>query len=233
MTSSTTAVIKTVNIDLKPFLVLRILDLNEVEPLPVNSLNNEDALEQHLVEVGAGIKDEFLWVLAYQSNAVIWGCLTASGLQIAPNGGQQIKQRLEPLFLQELRLFGPKGEYYLWRDKKGFRSRLRLDNGEVPAFQGPEREGYSPNLALVKPNVAEEWQVLWGTSYKINQPGWSEVYEDRGARLIIPHTLEDATPLPLRLLVRHYLAYDTTGLCFYKDLRLVELRDCALNPLSR
>jgi CRISPR-associated protein (TIGR03984 family) len=148
-------------------------------------------------------------------------------------------EALAPDYVQELRLFNENGEFYLWRDGEDFRGRLRIDQTELPKFIKPqdEKEGYvAPNSKLESPNFADEWQVLWGTQVeKENRSGWTGVYEARGAKFDLPHKLsgDPDTVLPLRLRVRHYIDYESaTGLAYYADLRLVELREKNLKPIE-
>jgi CRISPR-associated protein (TIGR03984 family) len=98
-----------------------------------------------------------------------------------------------------------------------------------------ETAGYAPPAQADPPGFADEWQVLWGT--QLAEPaapsGWPEIYEERGVRLALPHPLTGQAELPLRLRVRHYIDYDpATGLAYFSDLRLVELRDKARRPLG-
>jgi len=207
-------------------------------PYPAFTLSNLTDLTTRLeVEhnnIIGGKEEERLWVLAYLDNQVIWGTFSSkTGLDMAA--------KLEPAYLQELRMFGQRGEFYLWRDGAGFAARLRLDNEAPPEILKPEQEGYSPYIGAASPDAADEWQVLWGTQVKSNSTkGWTRIFEDRGADFEVPHRIEESqqdTRLPLRMLVRHYLGEikvgdEGTGLCFYNDMRLVQLRDARLVTLA-
>jgi len=183
-------------------------------------------LESFLIEQTA-LPGYPLWLLAFEDYRVSWGYLNESGLHFS--GGKAI----EPIYLQELRLFGPDGELYLWRNDENFRYRLRRDRAEPPKFLqvGEEKNGYPASALDELPDTADEWQVLWGTQLRPGTP-WPLVQEERGVQFAVPHSLT-SNQLPLRLLVRHYLNYDkATGLAYYHDLRLVELRDQQCQPLN-
>lgn len=173
-----------------------------------------------------------LWLLAYSHSWVKWGYYY--------NGQFDLDFTLAPENLLELRVFGLNGELYLWQAQAGiakFGWRLRQDTADliVPAFSFNEKNGYSlPSTGGTNlPNLADEWQVLWGNQVKAGiRTNWTTVWEQRGAALHLPHPLLATTKLPLRLRVRHYLTYDSgTGLCYCQDARLVELRDNKLNSL--
>ncbi len=215
------------------YLALRFLDLTA--PL-LGELEDITDLEALLVEAYTYIMAEQrgngqkLLLLAYTDSSVVWG--TYAPGELATAGA------IDPAFLQELRLFGPSGEYYLWRHGTGFHARTRVDVAPPATFGRVEQEGYVPPFewGASEPNVADEWQALWGT--RIDQDGperWTVLFEERGARLLLPPlgVEEVALPeLPLRLLVRHYLTYDgQSGICAYSDLRCVALCDARLRPL--
>ena len=207
----------------------------EIKPeTPSFSIANGGALKQLLSHAYASINptaSSELWLLAYLDYAVVWGKYSEKGLET--------RETLDPEFLQELRLFGPNGEYYLWRsDETGFQARLRVDEATSIEFREntgkwKEAKGYTPlPVASDLPHIAEEWQVLWGTSVKVEaDTSWTTLTEERGVNMAFPATLIE-NQLPLRLRVRHYLDYDEeTGLCYYKDLRLVEVCAKNLEPL--
>lgn len=172
-----------------------------------------------------------IWLLAYSHFKVGWG--------IYRDGKLEVDFGYDPKQLVELRLFGFGGELYLWKiaNSGQFACRWRKDKLEFDATtfrKNKEKDGYNQPTKLL-PNVAQEWQILWGTKPgNIKRDKWTHLTEDRGNELLIPHELRNfAKDLPLRLLVRHYLAYDKqSGLCYYQDMRLVELRTANLTKLS-
>lgn len=166
------------------------------------------------------------WVLAFEDYKVSIGYLSKGELYFGD------EHKLDPNYIQELRLFNQKGEFYLWRQGNSFRSRGRFDYRDMVTFAyHDELCGYSPPADKNLPDVAEEWQLLWGT--QVTKKGsWSEVSEARGVRFTFPSVLTE-NQLPLRLRVRHYINYDPmTGLAYYNDLRLVDLRDVNCQPLQ-
>ncbi len=191
-------------------------------------------LELIIKAQAAQIGQSPLWLLIFEDFRVSWGYLDESGLHL--KGGETLSAG----YLQELRLFGPEGEFYLWREGEFFRSRLRLDPAGLPHWKGgqSEMQGYTP-LGPELPDFSDEWQVLWGSwldSQASEQSGWLEIYEQRGAHLALPHKVlnkKTEDELPLRLRVRHYIDYDpATGLAYYCDLRLVELSNAKFQPLG-
>jgi CRISPR-associated protein (TIGR03984 family) len=209
-------------------------DLSEADKGEV--AENDTALVQLLDEkakILASAQFSFVWLLVYFDHKVIWGHYQANKLEFAdPN------EKLEAKYLQELRLFGRKGELYLRRKGNNFSWRLRLDPDiePTPPESGKnswEKKGYKLPSGNIEPNYADEWQVLWGTKYDpktaTNVPNWTTITEDRGMKLTLPHVIASDDNLPIRLLVRHYLKYDNNGLCYYADTRMVELRDKRFN----
>lgn len=231
---------------LEAFVALRRLDwdrgvVETAVDLLINDLADLGALlapaYHRIVENGMTTVDGVstpLWVLAYLHHRVVWASYAGYELHT-------IDSEFEPDLLQQLRLFGPGGEYYIWRGEDGFNARLRLDALPLVGPQLPEKQSgftYARHARLAtQPDVLEEWQALWGTRSGTDPgEGWTEVTEQRGIRLIIPHRLEAYHQLPLRLLVRHYITYDAddshdSGLCLFSDMRLVEVRDASMRPL--
>ncbi len=179
--------------------------------------------------------DQVLWLLAYLDHALCWG--------IYQNGQLETFIPLDPGRLQELRLFGPAGEFYLWRNGPAFNSRLRLDNDlpqplvfktDQKLITLPDGNGFSES-PVKDPNYAEEWHILWGTQLADipAKASWTAVKETgRGVEYAIPHRLVESQ-LPLRVRVRHYLSYaGQTGLASYNDMRLVELCDADFKRLK-
>lgn len=189
-------------------------------------------LETALLSQAARLGQYPLWLLLYEDYRVSWAFVDQEGLHL------NRAEKFSPDFLQELRLFGPDGELYLWRAGEVFQGRLRLDRaGGLPHWQNESAEtaGYAPPTQAEPPDFADEWQVLWGTrlAEPVGSTGWPEIYEERGVRLALPHPLTGPAELPLRLRVRHYIDYDpASGLAYFADLRLVELRDKARQPLG-
>jgi CRISPR-associated protein (TIGR03984 family) len=222
---------------LKAFVSLQNLNSEVSKGVLESQLTSQSALHEHLMSQAQILTKpdaKFLWLLVYLDYRVFWGCYQ--------NGNLELDGKLEREYLQELRLFGRSGEYYLWRNGNQFNWRLRIDRGKLEPAKPKKKqdgvgedEGYDPPADNIEPNLAEEWQVLWGTQLDLSVEaitGWTPLTEERGLQFQIPHIVTNQnTQLPLRLLVRHYLTYDEAGLCLYEDSRMVELRDKDLQPL--
>ena len=174
-----------------------------------------------------GLAGEALWVLVYLDYTIMWG--------YHRDGQLIMSSSFDPAYIQELRMFGTDGEVYLWRVGTSYNVRLRKDKTEIPAFKGFEttdqKQGFGATSVGSEPKAMDEWQILWGTDAQVQPAHWTVVQESRGARFSVPHTI-DKPQLPLRLLVRHYLEYDSDGRCLISDMRMVELRDAALHPME-
>lgn len=143
------------------------------------------------------------WALVYLDQAVTWGTLSAGVLHADPalRGGLSLARLLDA------RVFDPTGEVRLWRDPAGeLRARWRRDD---PGAGGAAR-------------VADEVWYLWGNRIEPTGDGWARVFEQRGAALRFPIVL-DQGDLPLRLVVRHYLAVDDLGMPCFRETRFVHL----------
>ena len=111
--------------------------------------------------------------------------------------------------VSDLRLFGEKGEWHVWRDWDGKHYDRRLEFKDV-------------NDPLT------EFHFLWGTDVRElpNKPPWIKLVEDRGAEIWLP--LADSklkkSDLPLRLKLKQIVDYDPKShLAGIIDAALVEL----------
>lgn len=153
------------------------------------------------------------YLLAHTERGVVWGLATGTAQQatrlitsdevFGPKAGVAT---LDPTLLWELRLFGPNAQVHLWRGDLGWAA-CRIDDG-----------------AGASPDIIVERQVLWGDKV-IDRRGAFTLLEDgsEGKRHGIPLSIPDAAftprkagsqeiaPRPARLVVRHYLEYDSYG----------------------
>lgn len=154
------------------------------------------------------------WFLAHADDGVIWGKLRDGTLVTSNEIFSHISPPLRAETLQEARLFGEKAEVRIWRDRRGF-SACRIEDQDS---EGAE--------------AFDETYVLWGTRMEKQDQGFTLVTEGRqGLRHAVPLQIEETTlgssgttKHPLRLRVRHYIAYDEeSGQAFLALSRLVEL----------
>jgi len=124
-------------------------------------------------------------------------------------------EKLEPHFIQKMRLFDKDQELYVWRKNKNrFQGRLRIDGtGE-------------------KTDVVDAEQVLWGTGSK-SLGDYTKLYEDRGTKIILPfkNVVIDAKKNPkdrIFILTRNYVSYDTNSSyeqAGYVDCRFIAFKN--------
>ncbi|HMR68473.1 MAG TPA: CRISPR-associated protein Csx19 [Anaerolineae bacterium] len=166
-------------------------------------------------------------LLAHADDGVIWGkvehrVVTLSSQLYYPN----ISPAFQAQTLQQLRLFGPQAELYLWRTAElTFQARLLQDQDLTSLLN---QSGLSPT------SYFDEAQILWGDrpdeSYA-PQNGFMPVAEGQGLRHTPPVTVPAAAfdpennRRPLRLYVRHYLTTDEIGQTRINLSRLVKV-DC-------
>ena len=111
----------------------------------------------------------------------------------------------------DLRLFGKKGEWHVWRDWDGRHYARLLKTDEMT-------------------DALTEHHFLWGTKkVEINNDPWIKVVEDRGAEIWLPlasEKLNEKSDLPLRLKLKQIVDYDP-------EYHLAGITDAALIGLVR
>lgn len=128
------------------------------------------------------------------------------------------KKLIEPQFIQKLRLFNETQELLLWRKKwentcGEFAFRLRVDGDGIET------------------DVIDAKQVLWGTTAKKLEYGFTEISEIRGTKIILPFDDIEVNNKDRRvfLLTRNYISYDTNDSSYqqagYVDCRFVKFTD--------
>lgn len=141
-------------------------------------------------------------VLAYLDHAIRIGSFEGGKIKL-------MEEKLEPEFIQKLRIFNEEAELFLWRgDEGGFNGRYRVDgSGEVCS-------------------CVDMVQYLWGTR-AIEQGNRLIMEEGKGVRVSIPLKLiGKANKNNSRALVkiRNYIGYlDETGQAGYVDCRMTGL----------
>lgn len=156
----------------------------------------------HLSDV---TQEELTWVLIQEPGFIGFGVVQSNKIWWPPN-----KPTTSPDWdlTSDLRLFGEKGEWHVWRnwDGKHYARLQKLDD---------------INDALT------EYHFLWGTKVKCGKLSWIRLVEARGAEIWIPPLegteLKDAD-LPLRLKLKQIIDYDS-------DHHLAGIVDAALVAL--
>lgn len=142
------------------------------------------------------------WLLAHADDGVIWGEFRADGLHLSGDAFPAVSPPLRAATLQQARLFGPQAEILLWKDDGAWHGRLTRDDAD-------EVE-----------DAFDETHLLWGTDVETRQDGFALLREGKeGLRHAPP--LPDDAQLPVRLRVRHYVAYDSDGQACIAYSRLV------------
>jgi len=134
------------------------------------------------------------WFLAHADDGIIWGRLQDGHLVTSNSAFPNISPPLRSITLQQARIFGHKAEVRVWRWGNKFEACRLEDHFENDA------EAY------------DEDYLLWGThpDEKIN--GFTLVSDgNQGLKHAVPFDVDETafkSNHPLRLQVRHYLAYD-------------------------
>ncbi len=173
----------------------------KVELLDTNILNNAG-------DLNIFIADRFSeegFAVAYLDYRVLIGTYNST-LNFFQN------ETIDPKYIQRLRVFNKKSEFFMWRIKPGsFKGRIRRDEQE-------DSESVKAVDAL---------QVLWGTKKEHKDNGWSLIYEDRGTAMIVPFESDKITindkEKRVKLLTRNYIQHNSLGQAGYIDSRFMDI----------
>jgi CRISPR-associated protein (TIGR03984 family) len=147
---------------------------------------------------------QYRYLLAYADDGVIWGYVDGSDLKLSNENFPELSPQLRPETLWEIRLFGEKSEWHLWR---------------------AEAEWLACTVADVEGGSSfDEQYILWGTD-PAGAPK-NGFYPVREADLGIQHTppMKMAKRHSLTLSVRHYVEHDEAGVAYIKLSRLINLQ---------
>ncbi|WP_165774755.1 type III-D CRISPR-associated protein Csx19 [Candidatus Viridilinea mediisalina] len=151
------------------------------------------------------------WLLAHADNGIIWGEVREGQLKLASEALGLQELRLARATLQQARLFGPNGELRLWQGPKGLQAHLCHDE---------------PDESHTTPSYFDETYLLWGTHRERSNDGFSLLLEGaQGIRHTPPLAFNpNEDTQRAKLLVRHYVKADATGVVRVVASRLVELQ---------
>ena len=160
------------------------------------------------------------WVLAQEPGFIGFGVVSSDKICWPAD-----LKKLDWELVSDLRLFGEKGEWHVWRDWDGkhYARLLEFDvEDEKHVWIGCNKENQRETLT--------EYHVLWGRKKEeTDKPLWIKVVEDRGAEIWIPlleETELEAGDLPLRLKIKQVIDYDPKyHLAGIVDAALVALVD--------
>ena len=153
-----------------------------------------------------------IYLLVYKHHEVLLGVVQEGEILVKEPG------ELTPQYLQEMRMFSPNGELYLWNQNGKINYRLRLDE------QGDITNRY------------DEEHFMWGQI--TDASGGSEPFckrvptppktldyntviePNRGMRLTFPFPIT-GNECPLKYRVRNYLEFDDDGQIRFYDARMI------------
>jgi CRISPR-associated protein (TIGR03984 family) len=157
------------------------------------------------------------YLLAHADDGVIWGEFRGDDCKLVTSGDDDVFPQLAKLrfcTLQQCRIFGEKGEVMLWKVGQNWKARSIEDRH------------------LSKDDYICEEQILWGTQSQGQLQQHFTLVSDasQGLKHAVPLTnipfSNDKKNLyrPIRLVVRHYINYDESGVARICLSRLVDLR---------
>jgi CRISPR-associated protein (TIGR03984 family) len=136
-----------------------------------------------------------IYLLVYKHHEILLGQVQDGEILVKK------PEELTPEYLQEMRMFSPNGELYLWNQNGKINYRLRLDE------QGDITNRY------------DEEHFIWGQ--KTEKKDDHTVMEvNRGMRLTLPFPVNN-NECPLKYRVRNYLEFDDDGQIRFYDARLI------------
>lgn len=152
------------------------------------------------------------YLLAHTDDGVVWGIIEKGTLHLSSQQQWQAVSRqaqLTGVKIQQLRLFGPAGELFIWREGEGaFNGRFISDGSAAAA------DSY------------EEYHLLWGEG--VEESGQFTLLRDGEQELYHVPPLPQARGRRARLKVRHYISHDTRQQAYVGLSRLVDLEQ--VNP---
>ncbi|MCT7961125.1 CRISPR-associated protein Csx19 [Laspinema sp. D1] len=175
--------------------------------LDVADIVNDETLIAWLEKQAKQWKLDYL--LAHAEDGVIWGHFQDAQLTTANSVFPQFPA-LRLLTLQQCRIFGEPGEILIWHTHRGLKARLLQDDKSTETI--------------------DEKQILWGTK-GITKNGFTLLSDGQeGLKHAVPLTginfesQSEKMHRPVRLLVRHYIDYDESGVARISLSRLVSLK---------
>ena len=155
-----------------------------------------------LVQRRADVNDQDACLLVQGYPATGFWVISEKGVFTPPDESPSLNWDL----YWDLRLFGDRGEWHLWRTGAGAWAGRLCASGEWSEY-------------------LDRNDALWGTrSEKREVDGrfWTRLWEERGATVWVPG---EATELPVRLKVRRHIGYQPeTGLAGFVDAMILGFR---------
>jgi CRISPR-associated protein (TIGR03984 family) len=144
------------------------------------------------------------YVVSYLDYKVLIGTWDKEGFHFYNN------ETFEHKYIQKLRIFNTDEELLIWRTQGNLKGRLRKD----------DRKGSSTDVIVAR-------QVLFGTDSKPLNNTFTEIYEKRGTRLILPfkNLKVDIKKDRIAIKTYNYIGYNKVYQATYKDCRFVSFCD--------
>ena len=147
---------------------------------------NKSWVCEHLCDV---TKEKMAWVLLQEPGFIGFGVVQSKNIWWPPY--KQSGWEPDWGLASDLRLFGEKGEWHVWRDWDGKHYARLLEFHK-----------------LNDDNSLTEYHFLWGTkTVETDTPLWIRLVEDRGAEIWLPLKDLQDDDLPLRLKLKQIVDY--------------------------
>lgn len=168
--------------------------------------------------VGEEAPGDAMWLLAHAYTGVIWGKKGEAGWDLS-SGLVPNSPALRTDTLLQLRVFGPEGELFAWRDSDGLHARALTDGSS----EGESVDYYDEPQMVWGDRLLPGWVNPKGTAFTALADG------EMGMVHAVPFAPAEITfgdsHRPIRLIVRHYVECDAdTGLARVTDSRLLDVK---------
>ncbi len=177
------------------------------------AVNMKSWLEAKAAELkGEDKNKDQVYLLSFHDDGVVWGKIKDDGNLETSNFTDSPSPEFRSETLQELRLFGEKGQLHVWRKSETeYQASLALD-GETGEYEF----------------LQDEEQVLHGTKTEndsdVNREFTIVADGSEGLRHAFPQNVTfKGDKRPLRLHVKHYIEYDIDGCARIAFSRLVNV----------
>ena len=163
----------------------------------------------HLSDVTNTETQNAAWVLVQEPGFIGFGVVTPNEICWPP-----YLKKLDWELVSDLRLFGEKGEWHVWRDWDGKHYARLLEFNEKDEWSiwlGPQKNQHTcPEKSGKKVDTITEYHALWGNDVEPAKSHWIKLVEDRGAEIWLPLAKSelDKSDLPLRLKLKQIVDYD-------------------------
>jgi CRISPR-associated protein (TIGR03984 family) len=178
---------------------------------------------------GEGENKDQVYLLSFHDDGVVWGKIKDDGSLIT---SQSLNDDRFPKFrhetLQELRLFGEKGQLHIWRiGENQFKASLALksETGEYEFLQDEEQvlhgtyfDGGNDDFMIVRDGE----EGLRHAFPKVVDDDKFKVKDEKG-KVVKDKNGKDVRKRPLRLHIKHYTEYDIDGCARIAFSRLVNV----------